>query len=666
MKKLSTKIISMVVFVALVSCLGLGIISYIIASTSTKKIIYEELQMLATQGAENVVSSLDGQWDTLEALASNEKIANPDVSFNEKTQILQDYKQKVGAVDLNYTDKNGTATTIAGASINVSEREYFKKAISGERAVSNPVEDKSNPGNMIVVYAIPLYWQGNIVGILMQINDGSYLSDITDKVTFGDTGNAMIINKELTTIASNNREAVLSMYNTKKELEKDTSLQDLVTVQEKAVQGTVGYGEYQYNSKKNTIGYAPIEGTNWTFIVSAENSDVFGVQTKIISQLIIFTTICLVIVSAIGFFIGKRISKPITIIAEKLEDASTGNFTNEVPAYLLQVKDETGKLANALTTMQNSVKTLISSVKCESQSVGNNVDAQEKQLTHLLEELENISATTEQLSASMQETAASTEEMYASSELISETLDAISARSKQGFQTTSEISNRAKELKKVAVKSKESALSIYKETEITLKDAVEKSKNVNKIKALSDAILEIASETNLLSLNASIEAARAGESGRGFAVVANQIGKLAEDSQKSVTQIQNVTDYVLESVENLSNCSMQLLEFMDQRVLRDYEMLVNTSEQYNEDANLVEDIISDFANTVEQLNGTINEIGNAIKEIATATNEGSGGTSQIAEMATVIVNNTNEVLTSAKESKDSSSHLIESIEKFIV
>ena len=148
---------------------------------------------------------------------------------------------------------------------------------------------------------------------------------------------------------------------------------------------------------------------------------------------------------------------------------------------------------------------------------------------------------------------------------------------------------------------------------------------------LSNTILDITSQTNLLALNAAIEAARAGEAGRGFAVVADEIRSLAENSKNAANEIQKVTNDVILSVENLSINSQEILGFIDKTVISDYASMVNISDQYNKDAELVNDIVTDLSATTEQLSASIQNMVKAINEVTSATNEGALGTSNIAE-----------------------------------
>lgn len=147
-------------------------------------------------------------------------------------------------------------------------------------------------------------------------------------------------------------------------------------------------------------------------------------------------------------------------------------------------------------------------------------------------------------------------------------------------------------------------------------DAIEKGKVVDEIAKIAELISGIAGQTNLLALNASIEAARAGEHGKGFAVVASEIGTLADQSAVYVKEITEVVRSVKNAFENLADNSRDILEFVDGRVRKDYELLVDTGSNYEKDAVYVSGFSEDTAAMAEELNASTEEISGVIQTIS--------------------------------------------------
>jgi len=165
-------------------------------------------------------------------------------------------------------------------------------------------------------------------------------------------------------------------------------------------------------------------------------------------------------------------------------------------------------------------------------------------------------------------------------------------------------------------------------------------------------------------LNAAIEAARAGESGKGFAVVADEIRKLAEESKTSVSRIQEVTIEVLSVVNALSSSSMEIMDFIDQKVLGDYESLVQTSERYNDLSKVINDIVTEFSSTSEELLASIHNMVHAITQISSSASEEAIGITNIAEKAENIVNMTENVVNLANSSNEKSKSLVNIVKQF--
>jgi len=201
---------------------------------------------------------------------------------------------------------------------------------------------------------------------------------------------------------------------------------------------------------------------------------------------------------------------------------------------------------------------------------------------------------------------------------------------------------------------------------VRLRDAIEQSRAVEKIQVLSDAILTISSKTNLLALNAAIEASSAGNAGSGFTVVAEEIKKLAEKSKQTVNEIKDVTKAIIESVHILSESAEQVLGFIETKVVKDYDMLVETGELYDNDARLLNEMVTNLSATTEELYASIENMSQAIEHVAAASEKGAAETSELASNASDIVKRTGEVLKKTNDVSNSVDRLIELVSVFKV
>ena len=175
------------------------------------------------------------------------------------------------------------------------------------------------------------------------------------------------------------------------------------------------------------------------------------------------------------------------------------------------------------------------------------------------------------------------------------------------------------------------------EMSASLSEKIEKSKAVETISALTENIINITEETNLLSLNASIEAARAGEAGRGFAVVAGEIGKLATNSAEAAAQIQVVSKEVIDAVNDLAREAEKMIQFMDETAMTGYEKLLETSQNYQADVGEMNQMMTEFASSSEALKRSVESIRDSVGSVNIAVEENSKGIMNVSE-ATVNIN----------------------------
>jgi methyl-accepting chemotaxis protein len=374
--------------------------------------------------------------------------------------------------------------------------------------------------------------------------------------------------------------------------------------------------------------------------------------------------ISVVIALALTMLISKSIAYPLNLAINHLNTIAGGDFSLDVPEEYKNRKDEIGDIANNIDVMQDSLKTLITNVKKEGEDIREVVELISQNMNNLDENIQEVSATTEQLSAGMQQTAASSEQMNATSIEIGNAVEAISKRAQEGALQAGKINKRAENIQIDVENASQKAEDIFKKTKQDLEKAIQDSSIVNQINVLSEAIMQITEKTNLLALNAAIEAARAGEAGKGFSVVAEEIRNLAEQSKETVEEIQLITEKVMKSVNNLSDSSQDILNFVSNDVVNDYERMLNVAQKYSGDAVFVENLVTEFSTTSEELSASIQDILNTIEQVALASNEGADGTSNIAQKISDIDNQSSDIIDKTNEARENTDRLKEEVTKF--
>lgn len=233
-----------------------------------------------------------------------------------------------------------------------------------------------------------------------------------------------------------------------------------------------------------------------------------------------------------------------------------------------------------------------------------------------------------------------------------------------GNVLTKDIQSRSLNYKTEIENEKTNAVAIINEIKNTLEQSIENSKEAAQIQSLTENILQIASQTNLLSLNASIEAAHAGEAGKGFSVVAAQISELAESSRTIAKNIQEISTLVTESVTGLSSDSKKLLEFVNNDVLTDYDKFVAISDNYYNDAVNVNNILEEFTNGTSALKTTMSEMNHGINDISTTIEENANGTNDISSRIRNIASSVEAIKSQTAENQSIGNELKKNVEVF--
>lgn len=361
-----------------------------------------------------------------------------------------------------------------------------------------------------------------------------------------------------------------------------------------------------------------------------------------------------------------NITVPLKQVDIVLDRMAEGDFSAEIDKAALKRKDDFGKLSKIIDKMRMSIGGLVNDVKEETELTMESVSGIAQNMVTLNAEVEDVSGTTTELSASMEETAAASMNINEMTKEIENAARNIAERAQDGAERADLIHRKATDAKGSAGKSKDTLLQQKKSIAESLNDALTKVKVVSEISTLAESIMEITTQTNLLSLNASIEAARAGEAGRGFAVVADEIRKLAEQSQQSTENIQKVTVQVIESVGSLADDAEKLLTFIDSQVMESINLFEVIASDYNEDAGEIDSLVTDFSAISQELLASISNITDTLDGISQAAQEGAKGTASIAERVLNVVGTSDEVNSSLQNANGIVGRLGEATSKFVV
>ena len=341
---------------------------------------------------------------------------------------------------------------------------------------------------------------------------------------------------------------------------------------------------------------------------------------KTVALVVIF-----VIIIVISLVLNEtRISKKITSIVSELQKIIRGINNNEGDLTArIETRTSTeltfivGGINNFIETLQGIIK----EVKDGSVVLNTSADSMTDKIEKASDNITNTSAALEELSASMDTVSTTADQISGRLDEVKEATSEIRQEAANGAETAENIKKEADEIKNEALKKKENTGVKVEELRAVLEKSVKDSEKVAQINELTKVILDIASQTNLLALNASIEAARAGEAGKGFAVVAEEISALAENSRQTAGNIQTISNEVTEAVNTLSTNAMDVIEFINNDVLNDYDTFVETSDKYENTAVVMDDILDKFNRKADNLNTIMDKMADSVESITESVKE---------------------------------------------
>lgn len=712
MKKLATKIIALLGLLVFFICIGLGLVAYFTSKKSLVGVLKETMPKVALEASTTIEDGIQNQLNKLNIIASLDSmsISDKNADYSAVLSVMSAELSRSGHKQMALADKNGRTVFNDGKIADLSNNTIFKEALAGKELVTEPALDETGSG-IIMIYAVPVRHDGTITGVLMAVRDGLELSDFAGRIKFGETGEAFIINKAGRTIAHSDKALLMDVINTASEgvtvTEKKTSIElvssatvssgewdatssatvkkdgasddngsatiseelgfeGLAEVQKNMTEGKAGFGEYKYNGTSKVSGYAALEKYGWSIAVTVNRAEMLSGLDELRLTFIVISFAFLIIGFVVAYLIGKGISTPVTRLSYEGNIMAGGVFSGAMDTKYTKRKDEIGGLARAFNNINVNVSKIISNVINEANEVGKAIKNIDEHMGSLTSEVNVMSGIIEKLSYKMTENSSSAEEMGATSVEIEGAIDFIAVETQHNAETAGEVSKRAGRLRETAIDSQKGADEILKVVAVKLREAIERSGEVERIQTLSNAILSISNKTNLLALNAAIEASRSGNSGSGFTVVADEIKLLAEKSKQTVNEIKDVTVTIIDSVHILSDSAEQVLRFVEDKVVKDYDMLVETGEQYDNDAQLLNDMVTNLSATTEELYASIQNMAQAIDHVAEASEEGAEETIELAGEVAVIAKKTVEILQKTNDVSKSADRLLELVSVFKV
>lgn len=618
----------LVVYFSILVLLSLAVVGLISLKYSGDFITMEAEQALLTlvsEASRVVEERIESEKKILETLALSEDIQSMNWAIQKSTlerQLLDSDFLDIGVIQL-----DGNVAFTDGTKANIGARTHVQKALEGISNISDVTVSSIN-GEVILVYAIPIERNGRVVGALAGRRDGNTLSEMIKDTKYGEYGYAYMVNNEGTIVAHRNRDFVLNQLNpiVEKEVNKDyESVADLLEI---ALRRESGVETYRFEGNDLYAGYAPIEGTDWNLIITANTDEVLSAIPVMRNRILLAVGIILIMSIIFTYAIGSSISKPIVLAVEHANNIAHLDITKDIGKEFLMKNDEVGDLARGLQYLTENLRDILRQINSSSEQVTTTSEELTATTQQSAVASEDVARTADEIARGAAEQAENTElgtsKAIVLGQIIEKDLEHMKELNVATAKVTEVVEEGLREIEKLSQITDESNNASMEIHEVILKTN-ESSKRIGEA---SNLIASIAEQTNLLALNAAIEAARAGEAGRGFAVVAEEIRKLAEESTRST---QSIDEIVIELQSN-SQDAVKTMERVSTIADEQTGSVMNNKGKYILIADAMKEAeaaVSILNDSSENMGKSRDEILDSLQNLSAIAEENSASTQQV-------------------------------------
>ena len=483
-------------------------------------------------------------------------------------------------------------------------RGWWKDAIAdGDLIYTAPYTDFAT-GQMIISIASPCKIGGEQAVVLADITIDSLIEMVKNVSTDSSIQTFLLANDD--SVVTHENEEYLPKE------EGNTVLTDKLKIELESNEITIFE---DYDGAKKYCVVKTIETTGWKLGIT-QNTSVISkkISSNLILPLIADCVLLVVSIIVLNFVIAFML-KPLSELKRFVKEKVIGAQNCRIE------KSEVKEISYLIEELQDRVISTIIKTQQESVHIQDMVSGTSVHVNKMNGNIMEISALMEETGASVATQTQSIIEIDNTCDKVTVEIDELAERAETITLRADEIIGRVEQMVPEVLRDKENALKLTIESKEKLRTAIEETKVITQIVEVSQAISEIANQTNLLSLNASIEAARAGEAGRGFAVVAEEIKKLSETTGSEIGKVNSLTEKVLRSVETLSEASESIIVFLDEVVLKDYDKLETLADNYKEDATYYAEVSNMLSINTKELRKAITDINDILNGISTSQKE---------------------------------------------